>query len=117
MFNFSIQCTGAVVDNFVHSSWCCFFTENPIGVKSGSNVLIHKPEVQTGCLFGFDPEANCAQCLSSQRYDVELMYLSNGQFRNDVFMNIILSGDLCTQIGGTSLDYCHNNISKFCAEL
>ena len=46
-----------------HSSWCCFFTENPIGVKLGSNVLIQKPEVQTGCLFGFNPETNCAQCL------------------------------------------------------
>ena len=72
----------------------------PIGVKSGTNVLIHKPEVQTGCLFGFDPQKNCSQCLTSQRYDVELTYLSNGQSRSDVFMNIALSGDLCTQIGG-----------------
>ena len=85
------------------TSWCCFFTENPIGVKSGSNVLIHKPEVLTGCLLGFDPETNCEQCLSSRRYDVTMMYLSDGISRSDVFMNIVLSGDLCTQIGGTIL--------------
>ena len=96
-----IQCTGVAVENLQQSSWCCFFTENPIGVKFGSNVLIHKPEVQIGCLFGFDPETNCSQCLSSQRYDVIMTYLSNGQSRSDVFINIVLSGDLCTQIGGT----------------
>ena len=89
--------------NTLHSNWCCFFTENPIGVKFGSNVLIHKPEVQTGCLFGFDPETNCAGCLSSRRYDVTMMCLSDGFSRSDVFMNIMLSGDLCTQIEGTLL--------------
>ena len=57
-----LQCTGVAVENIEQSQWCCFFTENLIGVKSGSNVLIHKPEVQTGCLFGFDPDTNCSQC-------------------------------------------------------
>ena len=98
-----IQCTGVAVERFQQSSWCCFFTENPIDVKSGSNVLIHKPEVQTGCLFGFDPETNCTRCLSIRRYDVTVMYLSNGQSTNDVFFNIVLSGPLCMQIGGTIL--------------
>ena len=88
------------VESLRESSWCCFFTENPIGVKSGSSILIHKPEVQSGCLFGFDPDTNCSQCLSSRRYDVELTYLTDGQSRNDVFLNIILSRDMCTQISG-----------------
>ena len=99
--NHFIQCTGVAVESLRESGWCCFFTENPIVVKSGTNVLIHKPEVQTGCLFGFDPEGNCSQCLATQRYDLELTYLSDGQSRNDVFLNIVLSGDLCTRIGGT----------------
>ena len=92
------------MENFQQSNWCCFFTENPIGVKSGSNVLIHKPEMQTGCLFGFDLDTNCSRCLSSRRYGVTMMYLNNGQSRNDVFFNIVLSGDMCTQIGGTFLN-------------
>ena len=97
-----LQCTGVAVEKFQQSSWCCFFTENPIAVKSGTNVLIHKPEVQTRCLFGFDLETSCSQCLSSMRYDVTMMYLSNGQSRKDVFFNIVLNGDLCTRIKGTS---------------
>ena len=89
------------VERFQESNWCCFFTANPIGVKSGSNVLIHKPEVQTGCLFGFDPETKCAECLPNRRYNaIELVFVSSGLPYNGVFMDIILSGDLCTQIGG-----------------
>ena len=106
---FFSQCFGVALDNFQHSSWCCLFTENPIGLKSGSNILIHKPEVQTGCLFGFDPDRNCSQCLSSQRYNLHYTLLKDRSSHSTV-VNILLSGDLCTQIGGTFIHHIKMNI-------
>ena len=115
----TLQCTGVAVESLRQSNWCCFFTTNPIGVKSGSNVLIHKPEVKTRCLFGFDPETSCAQCLSSRQYHViELAYVSNGfsYTVTGVFLNIVLSGDLCAQIGGTCYGLLHKweGKSQYC---
>ena len=83
------------MENTLKSSWCCFFTENPIGVKSGSNVLIHKPEVQTRCVFGFDPETNCSHCAASRRYNIHIV--DNGMVQDTFSLTITFSGDQCTQ--------------------
>ena len=91
------QCTGVAVERFQQSSWCCFFSENPIGVKSGSNILIHKPEVQTGCLFGFDTRTNCSKCATDLGYDVSIF---NGTLEEVFPLTITFSGDECTQIRG-----------------
>ena len=91
------------VENIQQSSWCCFFTENPIGVKSGSNVLIHKPEVQTGCVYGFDPDTNCTYCTTSQRYNLNI--IDNGTVEGAFSLVITFSGDQCTQFQGIEVSY------------
>ena len=91
------------VENIQQSSWCCFFTANPIGVKSGSNVLIHKPEVQIGCVFGFDSDTNCTYCATSRRYNLSIV--DNGTVEGAFSLVITFSGDQCTQFQGTEVSY------------
>ena len=40
--------------------------ENPTGVIPGDNMLYHKPHVCTECMFGFDAETGCTDCIANK---------------------------------------------------
>ena len=89
-----------VLENDNQTSWCCYFTNNPIGTRSGQNTLMLKPAIQTLCLFGFDPEENCAQCITDHMYIVPIFQFASGTTIINGRITISLSGVLCTQITG-----------------
>ena len=72
---------------------------NPIGTRSGQDTLMLKPAIQTQCLFGFDPEHNCAQCMRNIIYSAPALTFMNG-YTMATTITINLNGDLCTQITG-----------------
>ena len=84
------------------TKWCCYLTENPIGVIPGNNMLYHKPHVRMECMFGFDPASGCTDCIANKFWVGSYKKASDhsGPWWGDTDFQLTFTGHRCTEFQG-----------------
>ena len=95
-----LQYKGVATANKFTTTWCCMLFSDPIGVAQGDNVLLHYKTVQTECMFGFDPNSACNQCITNKFWAGSFKEIKPSTEWIAIDFKLTSTGDRCTQIKG-----------------